>query len=896
MMTSQAATTYYPAGASVPNSGTFSDIYANGSFVAVAHKTTTNAIVLSYSNDGGQTWSTAPVTLSVAAGTTTAPIELLVSNGTSSFTIFYWTTANSWAWVRSTDNGFTWSPSATVPVFFDSNIGPGSTEFNFEVADADAQGDTLVFVSQQRCLVFSSSCNFNDGVGLRSQTAGHGLIYYYSADGGFSWSGSVTVIGTCTTNGCTPSPALPSSMAVWASSPSNFTLYYDSLQGPVTNGLLGTTFSTNDAFNTVSGYGSQTHTDHTLDNRTIAKDTGNVVYYGKRISSSAYSTRTTGFTTTGALSNLVDTGTRIGFAASLDTSNSVILYTSCDGGATWGNTIINGTGSFDNRPSIANSGNDIYIAYNGTGSKLEVAKNNDTTCPTNAINTPPTIPLAASTNIGGLLAFDVDQTGAGVLITKRDNGTNVSTLAPQTLTQYAIQNVGCSGTQFSVGRGGIDAVSVNSASYVAYNACGTVGGGGSTDVDEIRIRNGQLGSIDLSGCGYCRAGVSEDDDAAFGNSINLPDNMATLNYVEQYPYTFTEAGSQATIILFPFTEEGTGKFGIYLVKFDDNDIDSDRTVRVQFSSDGTTVSDICSWRSSATGRDYLAVSESATGLRIYEFEVSSLSSDPPTLTISDHAATPSAFQQATSISCAGNLIVASLTGSRVGAFYVDADSQGHAAGQIAWGPTSLSSPGIAILHNAATLSPSGAFAAYNDGSLVKLVNATSGEVLAQLTRNSGDLYGMKMDRPNNSLWIATGYPMGTLARYNLVNFTNNGTEIIDTNPNPSDTGSTSTSTTTPTGGATECSSSDGFFCTEGTAVPVGFTVDSFKFFLGILFLFAVAGGAYFALGKSPIAAGIGGAGGFLGGFAFGLFPLWAVLLVALACAAIFVLRFRGAAG
>lgn len=73
--------------------------------------------------------------------------------------------------------------------------------------------------------------------------------------------------------------------------------------------------------------------------------------------------------------------------------------------------------------------------------------------------------------------------------------------------------------------------------------------------------------------------------------------------------------------------------------------------------------------------------------------------------------------------------------------------------------------------------------------------------------------------------------------------------------------------------------------------PTGFTTSAWSFLIGIIFMAAIAGGFYF-INQRPLMAGIGGGVGFMGAFAFGLFPLWAVLLVALAAAAIVVLKFK----
>lgn len=78
-------------------------------------------------------------------------------------------------------------------------------------------------------------------------------------------------------------------------------------------------------------------------------------------------------------------------------------------------------------------------------------------------------------------------------------------------------------------------------------------------------------------------------------------------------------------------------------------------------------------------------------------------------------------------------------------------------------------------------------------------------------------------------------------------------------------------------------------------LPTGWTVTAFNGFLGLLLMGAVGTGLFFAMGRSPIAAGAGAVVGFLMSYFFGLFELWVILFVALIAIAAGVFKFRGMA-
>lgn len=90
----------------------------------------------------------------------------------------------------------------------------------------------------------------------------------------------------------------------------------------------------------------------------------------------------------------------------------------------------------------------------------------------------------------------------------------------------------------------------------------------------------------------------------------------------------------------------------------------------------------------------------------------------------------------------------------------------------------------------------------------------------------------------------------------------------------------------------ECTS---FLCVDSTTVPEGFTASTFNLFLGVLLMLAIGVGV-FMWTKSTV-MGLGGlTAGFLISFAFGLIPLWIIVVLVIVSVAIIFVRTKGALG
>lgn len=549
-----------------------------------------------------------------------------------------------------------------------------------------------------------------------------------------------------------------------------------------------------------------------------------------------------------------------------------------DAGATAAPTIIVGADSTSTKLAVAmiNSPSAITKTTVYTGNRLV-----DNTAPVQTVATT------------GLVGMDVDTTGQSVLIARTNGGTTIRTFSPGLLGELANDagNSACNSNP-----------SVNALpTHVAYTKCNP-----GSDVDQIWIRATDLTAPDFNGCDYCNSPIDETN-----SGINLPNNFYNLFTVSQYPYDFTgqddnpsdsscQIGGANThthfaIALFPFIELGTGQFGIYMVKWSDVGglctARSDTTTRITFTASGSTPDDMCSWRDSVSGRDFIALADSTVGIKVYTFDFDSgaatsaralVSGD---LNIHVYQTAPSFLLKAEGLACAGNMISGETFDGKVGAYYVESDGT-HTAGQTAWsGTASTTSGGI-------TTSGAG-YTAYLDGTTIKVVNATTGSVLRTLARpvGTGAFIELDMDRNANNVWLGED---AQISRYSIFTATT-GTENLDNNPDPFDTDDNipSSGTSTSTSISVSITTSSGGFVVDPNAPNNFFGIDisyisgqwgipetGFRWLLG-LFTTGLIVGAIVSGRQGGIALLLGGVGVLIASgvcVAFGLFPIWFLLL------------------
>lgn len=197
----------------------------------------------------------------------------------------------------------------------------------------------------------------------------------------------------------------------------------------------------------------------------------------------------------------------------------------------------------------------------------------------------------------------------------------------------------------------------------------------------------------------------------------------------------------------------------------------------------------------------------------------------------------------------------------------------------------------------------------NDGFL-EIRDETSNQTILEVSNmaTSGfPLLASKAEDPMYSQWFVTS---GTSNLGYRNTYLDDPTDGVDSDDStcifwldqpvvlPGDPGTTPPSTVpVPSGTSTATGSSTcSILCTNAETVPSGFSVGGFNALLGVLLMAGVGGGFYFIDTKSHYSmlfGVVGAAVGFFLAYAFGLFPLWLILLAVLIVAAVLVMRFRG---
>lgn len=488
----------------------------------------------------------------------------------------------------------------------------------------------------------------------------------------------------------------------------------------------------------------------------------------------------------------------------------------------------------------------------------------------------------ATPNLSG---FDVDASGIVVITRQGSPGDTIHTYNAKNLAAGQVATVSiadCNRVD------GVSAVTTSRDTYVAYLKCDNAG-----LVNEINIRSTSLTDPNLE-CATCSDATIEET-----SNIQIPDGMRELGTISSTPYSFerfSTAGTNHGTAAFTFSDL-EGRIGAYAVTVNNADSDLDDVDRVTMDpSAAPQIDQLCTWtfdtNDDGDPGDFIGgvTQQGTTGFYRVTVDVGGVGAEAPTVNI-ETLLIPATLSQSSGIACAEDraLIVRSEAGGE--SLYLVKPFASPPSVTLIEEDFDGATRGVA-------LSTDGNFAAYVDGTSAKLLDLTNTSNIqqtgtVQLT-DSGNFFMMKMDQHGANLWVANSGPSGTVTRYDVSAATCASGSLNNCTITQDDFGNDLPGS--DTGGTSDPGDSCGFvaICTNAEA-PTGFTSDAFNFLLGVLFVAALAAGFYFALGKSVLGAGMGGATGFFGGFAFGLFPLWAVLLVVLIAAAVVVFRFKGGA-
>lgn len=465
-----------------------------------------------------------------------------------------------------------------------------------------------------------------------------------------------------------------------------------------------------------------------------------------------------------------------------------------------------------------------------------------------------------------LIEADADNAGR-VVIARLDSGENVTTFNGVSLADLAtLATPTC-------GFAGVHALNKEGTIYVSFGDCD-----GSGDVDTLKVRDKSLGDPEFpNGC----AGECQQDNEQDPTDFDIPADLNDLGALYLSPYSFTFNDDPGNVDDFGYASWTfstlSGEIGVVVVGYEEG-IQSDTGDRELIDiSPGTPVSDFCSWHNGEANLDFFAgVSEggltTAATARINFNERGPLH-DLVTIESDVIWQNGNPLGQAHSIACAGHQAIVK-KGTDVYFVNVTNPAGTEAEGTLLWSVLATGDSNT----KAVALSGNREWVAWRDGGNIRIAYGSNGTVAGSVPVPSGAWRSMELDQAGNILYVFTN---DFITRYEVGNFTCR-TLATGCTINVDD----GNRTTLPSPVSSPGPRVGGVF---GGNAPPGWSARAFNGFLGVVLMAAVAGGFFFVLGQSAIAAGIGAVVGFLLSFFFDLFEGWVVLVVVALAVAVTVL-------
>lgn len=434
-----------------------------------------------------------------------------------------------------------------------------------------------------------------------------------------------------------------------------------------------------------------------------------------------------------------------------------------------------------------------YAAFQDTrnGGQIKVVQAASPTAPNTNLQ-----PAALTTTSMTVSGFDVDPMDRVVLArTTAGAASSIRAFDPQTLAQQGASPVanGCNKVD------GVMAYSQDppGIGYTGFLDC-TVS---STQTNFFKIRNVQLGNPDQSDtvCSdFCDFDLQTQTGGAVcpGSTTNtLPGGSTQIGNIVAAPISWrsgyngdgtTFSGSHATgdsaLIAFAYTDTGNGNVGLWAIN-QINNVSPDESCGVSVAFGGPTATkELCTWRA-PDGLDYMtAVSDSASGLTwrtniglvpVTAGDGGAQGYTQPDVSITQVFPFTSPYNLAVGVACTGQYNYVLTAGGVVAPVKVLGASLGTSPWQVT---------GAQTYQRGITVNRAGNRLAYtSDTTHIKIVNATTGLVLATLDMPSGTYKDMRLDDQANNLYVA----MSTqIARYDLAAAPRVGNQTVSGgNPN-----------------------------------------------------------------------------------------------------------------
>lgn len=901
------------------NSGKFSDMAVDGDTVLIAHSVgASNQLTFTISFDGGNTWSH-KVPGGLGAGSTWNRVAML--SDTEWGAAIQVGTNGARSVITTRDGGATFT-SADLGVGYGAGAADASNGAKVSPPDLDGEGDTYIATVANRCEGGGGLC------GAGTNVAGHFAVHR-SANAGLTWAATTLYSDNA---GADVIGQYASSVNVISDSSWMYAVTEETgfLSGAGRVKLQITTNSgstyqnvdygggtyVNDPFNPLTNYGRGVLLDHQTTAKFTFRNSDNTVHVASvDLSASRYLFTQVSAHVAASLPN-----TAIKIAATAATAG--VVYTQTSQTADWFRFALttDGATAWTTEAPVAGDPTSKPWALPGVF----------VTCPTYWISYQDPVALTMKVSraervvdcggedvesievaTDGLRGFDMSPGGLDTTIITRENDGMVRTYDPTTLSMRAEADSRCNDRADGV------AALFPDVNYLFCDEADAF------DVDGFRVKNFFLDTDPLicpDGCatsGESPGVISEENDAF----IDSPEGMGQIGYSSRYPWTFenryTSFGKTVTPLVFPFTIQGTGQFGIYAIELREDDVDPDGFELEQFASNGQTVSQMCTFRTETNGRDLIGVVHPTAGLRLYSFTVgfSSTVLLPPgdlnDITIDPYMTAPGSSAEAVGIACAGDVVMFATADTaaapgKVVAFYADGPKRGQKLFEIA---------DVDPVQRGVALSAALEYAAYTDltaGETVVHYLAINGTELTTRSIGNRNFYQMAIDRPGGTLVVAnapevgTSAPTGSLMRFDMTAIEGGcGLNCTDTNADPFDTQcGTGCGQDDPldTNGDGVIDGNDASGSTVKVACRFCFAASNITNAFGIIGALTVVGGATGAVmtrrsaALATMLAGVGMAWGVVYAFQKGLLLTWHVALIAFVMVGLGILAawlFRG---
>lgn len=397
----------------------------------------------------------------------------------------------------------------------------------------------------------------------------------------------------------------------------------------------------------------------------------------------------------------------------------------------------------------------------------------------------PLIGIKAFTTVTDLTGFEVDPTNS-VVIARVDNGVTIKTFNPSDLSEIASQalDAGCGAGHWD----GVGALAAGNNLYTTYYNCFSDG-----STDRLAIRSNTLGPpiqpqicVDGSFCD-----IDLDDNSALTNGAcnslslddqEIPPDLTRLGKVSMALWdwsTNSEEGLDHATLGWIYTGADSGNVGIFGITQNNNEDDCAGVVERQATTDTELASGACFAHNTENGKMAVATTDNSGPARSFNADLDvTFTGGPgvfawyPDVTLNTATVSGATYNDLIALSCTEEQWAVVKNGVEQidpnGIVGVTMDENGVVRHSrvyptedfIAWGPPTWSLQGYATPfghHNAVAISGDGHWAAYLfDASTVNIVNATSGEFRGQAALPAGDCcWEMKLDDTGQTLYVAS---------------------------------------------------------------------------------------------------------------------------------------------